>query len=104
MNKNNVVTFNKDEVVYKVDNLEEMEKLVNSGLLTEFFNNCSFELFKLVQTKYGFVKEYLNGTYSFHSVPSKYWMENYKDYKKLPTNEKDFMFLDENRKLCLRLE
>lgn len=107
LNKNNVVTFNKDEVVYKVDNLEEMEameELVNSGVLTEWFNNCSFELFKLVKTKYGFAKEYLNGTYSFHAVPSKYWMENYKDYKKLPTNEKDFMFLDENRKLCLRLE
>lgn len=104
LNKNNVVTFNKDEVVYKVDNLESMQELLDSNELLKLFNHCSFQLFKLVKTKYGFAKEYLDGSYTFHSVPSKYWMENYKDYKGLETKDKDFMFLDENRKLCLRLE
>lgn len=104
LNKSTVVTFNKDEVVYSVSNLDYMVNLLKSEKLEKVFNHCSFELFKLVKTKYGFVKEYLDGTYSFHTVPSKYWMENYKDYKGLPTTNKDFMFLDENRKLCLRLE
>lgn len=104
LDKNTVVTFNKDEVVYTVENLAHMSNLLESKELLTVFNHCSFELFKLVKTKYGFAKEYLDGSYTFHAVPSKYWMENYKEYKGLETTDKDFMFLDENRKLCLRLE
>lgn len=104
LDKNTVVTFNKDEVVYTVENLAHMSNLLESKELLKVFNHCSFELFKLVKTKYGFAKEYLDGSYTFHAVPSKYWMENYKEYKGLETTDKDFMFLDENRKLCLRLE
>lgn len=104
LNKDNLVIVNKDELVFIVNNLDDTKELLESKKLEAIFHNCSFDLFYLDKTEYGYVKEYLDGTYSFHTVPSKYWMLNYKKYKGLEVEEKDLMFLDENRNLCKMLE
>lgn len=104
LNKDNLVIVNKDELVFIVNDLEDTKELLESKKLEAIFHNCSFDLFYLDKTEYGYVKEYLDGSYSFHTVPSKYWMLNYKKYKGLEVEEKDLMFLDENRNLCKMLE
>lgn len=104
LNKDNLVIVNKDELVFIVNDLEDTKELLESKKLEDIFHNCSFDLFYLDKTEYGYVKEYLDGSYSFHTVPSKYWMLNYKKYKGLEVEEKDLLFLDENRNLCKMLE
>lgn len=94
-----IVAFNKDEIVYDVSGLT-----VNNAEILSHFTNCQAKQFVLKKLTRGFVKEYNNGEFSFHSLPKKYWLQTYKEYKGLPTVKEDFLFLDEDRNLCLRLE
>lgn len=94
-----IVTFNKDEIVYNVTDLD-----IDINTILSNFVHCKAEEFKLKRLTHGFVKLYTDGSYSFHSLPKKYWLQTYKEYMNLPTQQEDFLFLDEDRNLCLRLE
>lgn len=94
-----IVVLNKDEVVYDVTGLD-----VEVDVLLKSFTNSKAEEFKLTKLTYGWVKEFKDGSYTFHATPKKYWLQTYKEYKGLSPQKEDFLFLDESRKLCLRLE
>lgn len=97
---NDLIVFNKDELVYMVGDESQLTLFPH---LAESLPHCTVEQFTLRKTKFGFAKVYLDGKVSFHAVPKKYWLENYKDFYNLPLIREDFLFLDEDRNLCERL-